>query len=130
MTSLSFAQSPSLVKAYELYTKGEYALASKSIDQAVEEEEGINDPLAWQLRAIIYYELFVRVDQKDNVSESRVISLQSTLRSMELDGDKKFYDQNILILDKLSNSYFNDAVITLKNMDPNNPFFAKSSFCF
>lgn len=128
MTSLSFAQSPSLVKAYELYTKGEYALASKSIDQAVEEEEGINDPLAWQLRAIIYYEMFVRVDEKDNISESRVISLQSALRSMELDGDKEFYDQNILILDKLANSYFNDAVITLKNMDPNNPFFAKSSF--
>jgi len=128
MASLSFAQSPSLVKAYELYTQGEYVLASKSIDQAVKEEEAINDPLAWQLRAIIYFDLFVRVDQKDNVSGSRVISLQSALRSMELDTDKKYYDQNILILDRLSNSYYNDAVIVLKNIDPKDPYFAKNSF--
>jgi tetratricopeptide (TPR) repeat protein len=128
MASLSFAQSASVVKAYELYTQGEYVLASKSIDQAVKEEESMNDPLAWQLRAIIYFDMFDHIDKKTSVSESRVISLQSTLRSMELDGDKEFYDQNILLLDRLSSSYYNDAVIALKNMDPKDPYFAKNSF--
>lgn len=128
IANVLFAQSPSVVKAYELYTQGEYALASKTVDQAVKEEEGVNDPLAWQLRAIIYYELFARVENKNNESESRVISLQSTLHSMELDSDKKYHDQNIMILDKISTSYFNDAVIALKNLDPNNPSFAENSF--
>lgn len=124
----SFAQTASVVKAYELYTQGEYVLASNAIDQAVKEKEAVDDALAWQLRAIIYFEIFSRIEQKSNVSESRVISLQSALRSMELDEEKKFYDQNILILDKLSNSYYNDAVKALNPMDPDNPFFAKSSF--
>jgi tetratricopeptide (TPR) repeat protein len=117
-----------VVKAYELYTQGEYVLASKTIDQAVKEKEAVDDPLAWQLRAIINYEIFSRIDEKSSDSESRVIALQSALRSMELDTDEKYYDQNILILDKLSNSYYNDAVKALNPVDPGDPFFARSSF--
>lgn len=128
ITLFSFAQSASVVKAYELYTQGEYVLASKTIDQAVKEKEAVDDPLAWQLRAIINYEIFSRIDEKSSDSESRVIALQSALRSMELDTDEKYYDQNILILDKLSNSYYNDAVKALNPVDPGDPFFARSSF--
>lgn len=128
ITLFSFAQSASVVKAYELYTQGEYVLASKTIDQAVKEKEAVDDPLAWQLRAIINYEVFSRIDEKSSDSESRVIALQSALRSMELDTDEKYYDQNILILDKLSNSYYNDAVKALNPVDPGDPFFARSSF--
>ena len=123
-----FAQSPSTVKAYELYTQGEYALASKAVDQAIKEKEGTSDPLAWQLRAIIYYELFAKVEGYKSLSESRVISLQSALYSMELDTDKAYYDQNILILDKISNSYFNDVVNATNNIDFENPEFAENSF--
>lgn len=128
IASVLFAQSPTVVKAYELYTQGEYTLASNTIDQAVKEEEGVNNAQVWQMRAIIYYEVFIKIENKSNVSESRVISLQSALHSMELDSDKIYYDQNIMILDKLSNSYYNDAVIGLKNLDPNNPTFAENSF--
>lgn len=123
-----FAQSPSTVKAYELYTQGEYALASKTIDQAVQEKEGMSDPLTWQLRAIIYYDLFAKTESKNALSESRVKSLQSALKSLEIDDDKKYYDQNILILDKISISYYNDAVIAINNIDPQNPDFAENSF--
>lgn len=123
-----FAQSPSTVKAYELYTQGEYALASKTIDQAIQEKEGINDPLTWQLRAIIYYELFAKVEAKSVISESRVKSLISSLQSMELDDDKNYYDQNILILDKISISYYNDVVLAMDNINPANTEFAENSF--
>jgi hypothetical protein len=123
-----FAQSPSTVKAYELYTQGEYALASKAVDQAIKEKEGTSDPLAWQLRAIIYYELFAKVEGYKSLSESRVISLQSALYSMELDTEKAYYDQNILILDKISNSYFNDVVNATNSIDFENPEFAENSF--
>jgi len=123
-----FAQSPSTVKAYELYTQGEYALASKTIDLAIEEKDGIDDPLVWQLRAIIYYDLFAKIEAKNTLSESRVISLQSTLKSMELDVDEKYYTQNILILDKLSISYYNDAVVSINNVDQSNYDFAENSF--
>jgi hypothetical protein len=126
--NIMFAQSPSTVKAYELYTQGEYALASKTIDQAVQEKEGMSDPLTWQLRAIIYYDLFAKTESKNSLSESRVKSLQSALKSMEIDEDKKYYDQNILILDKISISYYNDAVIAINNIDPQNPDFAENSF--
>jgi hypothetical protein len=68
------------------------------------------------------------VDLKSNNSESRVISLQSALHSMELDTDGQFYDQNIIILDRISNSYYNDAVNALSNLDPKNPFYARNSF--
>ena len=128
IASLVFAQAPSTVKAYELYTEGEYALASKAIDQAITEKEGVGDPLAWQLRAIIYYELFAKIEGKNKLSESRVKSLSSALHSMELDENKEFYDQNVLILENISFTYYNDAVTELSNVDPNNPGFAESSF--
>lgn len=128
IANILFAQSPSVVKAYELYTQGEYALASKTIDQAVKKVEGVNNPLAWQIRAYIYIDLFIKVENRSNVSESRVISLQSALRSMELDTDKELYNHNIILLDRLSGSYYNDAVVALKNLNPDNPTFAESSF--
>lgn len=128
IVNVLFAQSPYTVKAYEFYTQGEYELASKSIDQAVKETDGINDPLAWQIRAIIYFEMYSKVEGKSNVSESRIISLQSTLHSIELDENKDILDQNNLLLERLSKSYFNDAVIALNNLDADDPFFAKNSF--
>jgi len=128
LASASHAQSPGTVKAYELYTQGEYVLAGETIDEAVKDKEGINDPLAWQLRAIINYEIFAKVDEKNNLSESRVISLASTLHSIELDLEKKHYQQNILLLDKLSISYYNDAVVAINDINPENPQFAENSF--
>ncbi len=128
LANISFAQSPGTVKAYELYTKGEYVLAAETIDLAVKEVEGINDPLAWQLRAIINYELFAKIEGKNSLSESRVKSLASALHSMGLDSDKKHYQQNILILDKISISYYNDAVAATNDIDPTNPQFAENSF--
>lgn len=123
-----FAQSPGTVKAYELYTSGEYVLAAETIDQAVKEKEGVNDALAWQMRAIIYYEIFAKVEGKNNLSESRVKSLASTLHSMELDTKKEHYQQSILLLDKIAVSYYNDAVVAINNIDPDNPQFAENSF--
>jgi len=123
-----FAQSPSTVKAYELYSQGEYALASKTIDQAIQEKEGMNDPLAWQLRAIIYYELFAKVEAKSTLSESRVKSLISALQSMELDDNKSYYDQNVLILDKISISYYNDVVLAMDDINSTSTEFAENSF--
>ena len=128
LANAGFAQAPGVVKAYELYSKGEYVLAGQSIDEAVKGNEAINDPLAWQLRAIIYYELFAKVEEKNSLSGSRVKSLASTLHSMELDPDKEYYQQNILLLDKLSISYYNDAVVAINNIDPTNPQFAENSF--
>jgi hypothetical protein len=128
LANAMFAQSPNTIKAYELYSKGEYALASQAIDQAVKEKDGINSPLAWQLRAIINYELFAKVEEKNNLSESRVKSLASALHSMELDNEKEYYQQNLIILDKVSISYYNDAVVAINNISPENPQFAENSF--
>lgn len=128
MVNVLSAQSPSTVKAYELYTQGEYILASKAIGQAIQEKEGLNDPLAWQLQAIIFYDIYAKVEEKNSLSESRVKALGSALHSMELDTDKKYYDQNIMILDRISISYYNDAVYSTNNIDPNNPRFAENSF--
>ena len=107
----AFGQSALTMKAFELYQKGEYVLASKTIGEAIQEKEGLNDPVAWQLRAIIYYEIYDKVEKKNTTSESRVTALGSALHSMELDVNKEFYDQNINLLERISVSYYNDAVV-------------------
>ena len=130
LSGVAMGQNPSplTVKAYELYQKGEFELASKAIDEAIQEKEGLNDPVTWQLRAFIYFEIYDKVEKRNTSSEARVNALGSTLHSMEIDKDQKNYDQNINLLDRISISYYNDAVNATNNLDPKDPNFAENSF--
>ena len=125
-----FGQGPGELtyEAYEFYTKGEFPKAAEIMDRAVVETEDSINAEAWQLRAVIYWQIFVDIDMRSALSDARVVSLISILKSISLDPDKVFFQQSLVLLDRLSNSYYNDAVNATNNLNIDNPKFAENSY--
>lgn len=123
-----FGQSPLTYESYEYYRKAEYKKAAEIIDRSVVETEDSLNAESWQLKAVIYYEIFTKIDKKSSVSEARLISLHAVLQSLELDVDKTYFDKNVILLDRLSTTYYNDAVNATNNLDADNPKFAENSY--
>ena len=115
-------------EAYEYYTKGEFQKAADLMDRAVVETEDSTNAESWQLRAVIYWEIFAEIDKRSELSEARVLSLISVIKSIELDGEKKYFEQSIRLLDQLSIAYYNDAVVASTNLNLNDPKFAENSY--
>jgi tetratricopeptide (TPR) repeat protein len=122
------AQSPLTYESYEYYRKGEYKKAAEIIDRSVVETEDSANAESWQLKAVIYYEIFTKLDKKNPGSKARLQSLNAVLKSIDLDGDQNFYEKNIILLDRIATSYYNDAVNATNNLDVNNPKFAENSY--
>jgi len=119
---------PLTYEAFEYYNNQEFVRAAELIDRAVVESEDSINSESWQLRAVIYYEIFTKIDNRSELSDARVLSLISVLKSIELDDDKKYFQQSIVLLDRLSTSYFNDAVNATNNLNLDNPKFAENSY--
>lgn len=125
-----FGQGPGALtyEAFEYYNNQNYEKAAELIDRAVVESEDSINSESWQLRAVIYYEIFTKIDNRSALSDARVLSLISVLKSIELDDEKKYFQQSIVLLDRLSTSYFNDAVNATNNLNLDNPKFAENSY--
>lgn len=121
-------QSELTYDSYEYYTKGEYQKAAEIIDRAVVETSDSTNIESWQLRAAIYYEIFVKIDNKSILSDARVISLTSILKSIEYDTEKEFFKQSVNLLDRLSISYYNDAAYATTHLNIDDPKFAENSY--
>ena len=115
-------------EAYELYRTQEFEKAAELINRAIAETEDSVNVESWYLRAGIYYEIFTKIDKKSELSDARVVSLISILEAIELDPDKVYFQQSLVLLDKLSTSYYNDAVNATINFNPDNPKFAENSY--
>lgn len=125
-----FGQGPGQLtyEAYEYYKNQEYVKAAELIDRAITETEDSVNVESWYLRAGIYYEIFTKIDMKSELSDARVISLISILEAIELDPDKVFFQQSLVLLDRLSTSYYNDAVSATNDLNLDNPKFAENSY--
>jgi hypothetical protein len=119
---------PLTYEAFEYYNNQDFEKAAEFIDRAVVESEDSTNSESWQLRAVIYYEIFTKIDNRSELSDARVLSLISVLKSIELDDEKKYFQQSLILLDRLSTSYFNDAVNATNNLNLDNPKFAENSY--
>jgi len=114
--------------SYDYYINNEYQKAAELIDRAVVETEDSTNVEAWQLRAIIYYAIFKVIDNKSVLSDARVVSLISILKSLEYDTEKEYFDQSVRLLDKISLSYYNNAVLATAELNIADPKFAENSY--
>ncbi|RLD27338.1 MAG: hypothetical protein DRI54_01255 [Bacteroidetes bacterium] len=114
--------------SYELYRNGEYKKAAELIDRAIAETEDSISVESWYLRAGIYWGIFNKIDLKSELSDARVVSLISVLEAVELDLDQIYYQQSLVLLEKISTSYYNDAVSATINFNIDNPKFAENSY--
>ena len=122
------AQSALTFESFDYYNKSEYQKAAELIDRAVVETEDSLNIESWQLRAIIYWNIYRNIDERSVLSDSRVKSLISILKSIEFDTEKAYFNQSIDLLERISSSYYNDAVYATTHLNMNDPKFAENSY--
>ncbi len=102
-------------RAYLHFNEKQYDLARADIDEAVLNRKGSENPMAWHIRGFVYKDIFIHKDVMNPHSESRDIAVESLQRSIFLDGEGKFYENNQRALKYLATSYWNDASEIINN---------------
>jgi hypothetical protein len=121
-------QSSLTYDAFDYHNNKEYLKAAELINRAIIETDDSLFTETWQLRAIIYWDIYVNIDNRSVLSDARVFSLISVLQSIENDAEKQYFDQSIKLLDRIALTYYNDAAFTTMNINVNDPKFAENSY--
>lgn len=114
-----FAQPEGALRAYHLYKDGKLLEAREQIDEAVKGKKGADDHFSWLIRGFIYKDIYTQLDDKDPDSESRQKAIESLLTSMELDTKGEHSDNSYKALKYLATSYYNDAVLVMRELNMN-----------
>lgn len=111
------AQPQETIEAYRAYQQKKYNEAAGLINKAIATSDGEEDAMSWHLRGFIYKDIYNEVENKDRNSASRSEAIHSFLRSLELDGKDEFRENNYKSLRYLASSYYNDAVLVMREVD-------------
>jgi tetratricopeptide (TPR) repeat protein len=114
---VSNAQPEKVDVAYDFYTKHVYDSAKANIDIAILDPVSANDPSAWQIRGYIYKDLYNKNEKGDKMSLMRIEALNSFRKSLLLDKNKEYLQENIAGMKYLVNTMHNDAAESLDPMD-------------
>jgi hypothetical protein len=110
-----FAQEEGLIRAQQLYRSRNIDQAILAIDSVVVNPASSGDYTSWSTRAYIYYELYRRTDKHKLNSSLRDTILASVYRSVQLNPDSLFKEQNRKMLVTLAAGYFNIAKLLLED---------------
>lgn len=113
------AQPQETLDAYRAYQQQDYSGAAELINSALKAPGGESDAMTWHIRGFIYKDIFNTTDHKDRNSANRPEAVESFFRSMELDAKNEFRDNNLKSLRYLASSYYNDAVLVMREVDEN-----------
>lgn len=120
MAVMVVAQPQETLDAYRAYQQKDYSKAVKLIDAAVQNATGKDDPMSWHIRGFVYKDIFNEIDQKDRFSVNRDTAVEAFLRSLELDKKNEYRENNLKSLRYLASSYYNDAVLVMREMNKEN----------
>jgi tetratricopeptide (TPR) repeat protein len=112
------AQPQLTIDAYNAFQNQNLVEAKTLIDKAVLNSDGKNDAMTWHIKGFVYKELYNLNDKKVRTSENREIAIDAFTQSMELDSKKEFLDNNQKSIRYLASSYYNDAVLVIRDTDP------------
>tara|TARA_B100001287_G_scaffold275789_1_gene284446 strand:+ start:3392 stop:4321 length:930 start_codon:yes stop_codon:yes gene_type:complete len=109
---------PEMQLLLQKYKQKEYLGAKSYLDTVLKKCPDRNeDAYFWHISAFINLNIFKQVDNKSPISKSREIAVSSFLNSKKFDNKEKFADHNFQALNYLGNTYYNDAILILQNMD-------------
>ncbi len=120
MAVLVVAQPQETLDAYRAYQQKDFSKAVELIDVAVQTSAGKDDPMSWHIRGFVYKDIFNEIDEKDRFSTNRDIAVESFLRSLDLDKKNEYKENNLKSLRYLASSYYNDAVLVMREVDKGN----------
>lgn len=102
------------LKAFKAYQDSSYGVAKTYIDSAIADPDESQSSQTWRIRGYIYKAIYKYVDEESRNSKARPEAIDAYVKSIELDEEKKFYDNNAQSVKFLATTYYNDAVVTLK----------------
>lgn len=123
LLSIGISAQPKLPKTQQAiaYTEsGQLIQARDQILIALKDQQEQNHPYTWFVKGYIYKEIYKLIDKQSRYSDNREIAVDAILRSMELDLDHSYLDNNLKGITYLAQSYFNDAVSLTRSLNYEN----------
>ncbi len=107
-----FENCPEKVLLIKYYKEKNYNKAKVMLDSVLAACPNQKDnPYYWHLSGFINFDIFKYVDNRSPISKARTVAIASFKKSLALDKKEEYIDNNTKVLDYLSNSYYNDAVL-------------------
>ena len=107
-----FENCPEKVLLNKYYKEKNYNKAKLMLDSVLSACPNQKDnPYYWYLSGFIHFDIFKYVDNRSPISKARTVAIESFKKSLLLDKKEQYIDNNTTVLDYLSNSYYNDAVL-------------------
>lgn len=110
LSDLQAQDLPLTRNAVDLFQMEKLDEAKEIIDQAVVSETENKQAYTWFVHGFIYKELYKKKDQMSKDSEFRHIALKSAEKSIQLDSEKKYFDNNSKAISFIAAKYYNDAL--------------------
>lgn len=109
----AYAQVDKLMEAFDCYQNKDFACAKNKIDEVILHPETKEEPLAWSLRAHIYYQYFKNYEYTLYNSKYRTEAINSAQTSQTLSPDAETENSNKRLIKAVAESYFNQIKIYL-----------------
>ena len=106
--NVASAQTDSLFKVQEYYNQKNYNKAKILIEKCLIHPETSVDPGAWQMRSFIYKEIYQTSIQKHLSTNSYLLDsiVSSSLRSISLDKENAYKENNLKLIEHASKLYY------------------------
>jgi tetratricopeptide (TPR) repeat protein len=110
---VSNAQQSYTQTAYKYFEQNDYVKAALYSDSAVLNDKENSSAFTWHVRGYVYKEYYKNIDKLNSRSEARVKAIEAFKKSIELDSENQFKENNLKNIEYLAIAYYNDAVKTL-----------------
>lgn len=112
------AQPAEALEAYRAYQQQDLEKAAALIDKAIQSEAGKGDAMTWHIRGFVYKDKYNQ--EKDQLRDTpfRPTAIESFRKSLALDNKGEYRDNSLRSLQYLASTYYNDAVLIMREINP------------
>jgi tetratricopeptide (TPR) repeat protein len=107
---------PHTNKAAKLYHNGDLIAAKAEIEYAITSAVENEHAYTWYVRGFIYKEFYKQIEKKSKLSENREIAVESIQKSIQLDKQGRYIENNKLGIEYLATTYYNDAILLVESI--------------
>lgn len=121
---------PTTSQAIARVQEGDLTAAKELILQASTDPKESDDAYTWYVKGYIFKEIYKQIEKANPYSENREVAIEAIKKSMTMDVEKKYIDNNTKAIEFLATSYYNDAVrlsrsLNYENINEPERFYAK-----
>jgi hypothetical protein len=111
---------PTTSQAIARVQEGDLTAAKELILQASTDPSENADAYTWYVKGFIFKEIYKQIEKANPYSENREVAIEAIKKSMMMDTEKKYLDNNTKAIEFLATSYYNDAVRMSRSLNYEN----------